>query len=209
MNLRTGWTPRILGAVLALFVGGSSSPTPTTSCPPSARWSALGPAALPIGLALVALGVLNRGLQAHASFRLVELAAPFAPMVNLSAMSYATNKVVKSAGTAGLVPYLAHADRAGQQPARVDRRLPLGQARRDHLALLPDRRAPSSPAPRRAGCTVPRLYGAHRVGGVRGRRRRRAGPRSPVAGRWSKPSRDRVAAAAAFRFRDRFGRPHP
>jgi uncharacterized membrane protein YbhN (UPF0104 family) len=79
----------------------------------------LGPAALPIGLALVALGVLNRGLQARASFQLVELDAPFAPMVKLSAMSYATNKVVKSAGASGLVPYLAHADRVGNTRART------------------------------------------------------------------------------------------
>ena len=63
--------------------------------------------------------MLNRGLQARASFRLVELTAPFAPMVKLSAMSYATNKVVKSAGAAGLVPYLAHADRAGNCRART------------------------------------------------------------------------------------------
>ena len=34
-------------------------------------------------------------------------------------MSYATNKVVKSAGAAGLVPYLAHADRSGLPRART------------------------------------------------------------------------------------------
>ena len=34
-------------------------------------------------------------------------------------MSYATNKVVKSAGAAGLVPYLAHADGTGQPRART------------------------------------------------------------------------------------------
>jgi uncharacterized protein (TIRG00374 family) len=79
----------------------------------------LGPTALPVGLALVALGVLNRALQAHASFRLVELPARFGTMLHLSATSYATNKVVKSAGTAGVVPFLAHADRAGQDRASV------------------------------------------------------------------------------------------
>jgi uncharacterized membrane protein YbhN (UPF0104 family) len=80
---------------------------------------ALGPAALPIGLALVGIGVVNRGLQARASFQLVELDAPLVPMVKLSAMSYATNKMVKSGGAAGLVPYLAHADRSAQPRART------------------------------------------------------------------------------------------
>jgi uncharacterized membrane protein YbhN (UPF0104 family) len=62
---------------------------------------------------------LNRGWQSRASFQLVELDAPFSPMVKLSAISYATNKVVKSAGTAGLVPYLGHADRCGHARART------------------------------------------------------------------------------------------
>ena len=119
VNLRTGWTPRILGAVLALFVGWFVVSHADDFLPALGKVVALGPAALPIGLALVGLGVLNRGLQARASFQLVELEAPLAPMVKLSAMSYATNKVVKSAGAAGLVPYLAHADRSAQPRART------------------------------------------------------------------------------------------
>jgi uncharacterized membrane protein YbhN (UPF0104 family) len=119
VNLRTGWTPRILGAVLVLFVGWFVVSHADDFLPALGKVVSLGPAALPIGLALVGLGVLNRGLQARASFQLVEIDAPYAPMVKLSAMSYATNKVVKSAGAAGLVPYLAYADRTGNCRART------------------------------------------------------------------------------------------
>jgi len=119
VNLRTGWTPRILGVVLVLFVGWFVLAHADDFLPALGKVVSLGPAALPIGLALVGLGVLNRGLQARASFQLVEIDAPYAPMVKLSAMSYATNKVVKSAGAAGLVPYLAHADRTGNCRART------------------------------------------------------------------------------------------
>jgi uncharacterized membrane protein YbhN (UPF0104 family) len=111
--------PRILGAVLALFAGWFVVSHADDFLPALGKVVSLGPAALPIGLALVGLGVLNRGLQARASFQLVEIDAPYAPMVKLSAMSYATNKVVKSAGAAGLVPYLAHADRTGNCRART------------------------------------------------------------------------------------------
>jgi len=119
VNLRTGWTPRILGAVLALFAGWFVVAHADNFLPALGKVASLGPAALPIALALVGAGVLNRGLQARASFQLVELDTPVSPMVKLSAISYATNKVVKSAGAAGLVPYLAHADREGQCRARV------------------------------------------------------------------------------------------
>jgi uncharacterized membrane protein YbhN (UPF0104 family) len=119
VNLRTGWTPRILGAVLVLFTGWFVVAHADGFLPALGKVVSLGPAALPIGLALVALGVLNRGLQTQASFRLVELDAPLAPLVKLSAMSYATNKVVKSAGASGLVPYLAHADRVGDPRSRT------------------------------------------------------------------------------------------
>jgi uncharacterized membrane protein YbhN (UPF0104 family) len=119
VNLRTGWTPRILGAVLLVFAGWFVVSHSSDFLPALGKLVSLGPTALPVGLALVALGVLNRGLQAQASFRLVELDAPFAPLVKVSAMSYATNKVVKSAGASGLVPYLAHADRVGNTRART------------------------------------------------------------------------------------------
>jgi uncharacterized membrane protein YbhN (UPF0104 family) len=119
VNLRTGWTPRILGAVLLVFAGWFVVSHADDFLPALGKVVSLGPTALPVGLTLVALGVLNRGLQARASFRLVELDAPLAPMVKLSAMSNATNKVVKSAGASGLVPYLAHADRVGNPRART------------------------------------------------------------------------------------------
>jgi uncharacterized protein (TIRG00374 family) len=119
VNLRTGWTPRILGAVLVLFAGWFVVSHADDFLPALGKVISLGPAALPIGLAIVAIGVVVRGVQARASFQLVELDAPLAPMVKLSATSYATNKVVKSAGAAGLVPYLAHADRTAASRARV------------------------------------------------------------------------------------------
>jgi len=75
VNLRTGWTPRILGAVLVLFVGWFVVSHADDFLPALGKVVSLGPAALPIGLALVGLGVLNRGLQARASFQLVEIDA--------------------------------------------------------------------------------------------------------------------------------------
>ncbi len=119
MTRRAGWTPRILGTILAVAAGWFLFLHADGFLPAIGKVAGLGPAALPIGLAIVALGVLNRGFQAHASFRLVELPARIGPMVSLSATSYATNKVVKSAGTAGVVPYLAHADRSDLCRARV------------------------------------------------------------------------------------------
>jgi uncharacterized protein (TIRG00374 family) len=119
VNLRTGWTPRILGAVLLLFAAWFVVSHSSDFLPAFGKVVSLGPTALPIGLAIVATGVLVRGVQARASFHLVELDAPLAPMVKLSATSYATNKVVKSAGAAGLVPYLTHADRTAASRARV------------------------------------------------------------------------------------------
>ena len=184
MNLRAGWTPRILGVVLALAVAWFVVAHADGFLPAIGQVAGLGPAALPIGLAIVAVGVLTRALQAHASFRLVELPARFGSMLNLSATSYATNKVVKSAGTAGLVPYLAHADRAGQSRAQVAAAYLVRQAGGDHVALLPDRRRRRRRGRDRRVARV-RPLGRARLGGVRGRRRRRADPdrRPPVDGR--------------------------
>ena len=119
MTSRSPWAPRLLAGVFALVGGWFVVTHADGFLPAVGKVASLGPAALPIGLALVAVGVVNRGLQARASFQLVELDAPLAPMVKVSAMSYATNKVVKSAGASGLVPYLAHADRVGNSRART------------------------------------------------------------------------------------------
>jgi uncharacterized protein (TIRG00374 family) len=81
--------------------------------------ASLGPETLPIGLGLVALGVANRGVQARAGYRLVGLHRGLGPMVELSASSYATNKVVKSCGAAGLVPFLADARERGHSRVKV------------------------------------------------------------------------------------------
>ena len=87
--------------------------------PAIGRVASLGPYVLPLAFALLVLGVVNRGLQARSSFRLVELPATLPAMTGVAASSYATNKVVKSGGTAGLVPFLTHADREGHCRARV------------------------------------------------------------------------------------------
>jgi len=81
--------------------------------------ASLGPEFLPVGLGLVAIGVINRGVQARAAHRLVGVPARIGRMVKLSASSYATNKVVRSAGAAGLVPYLANGRRQGHQRAKI------------------------------------------------------------------------------------------
>jgi len=119
MASRTRWITRLVAAVLAAAGGWFVFVHGADFFPAVSKVASLGPAALPLGLALVAAGVLNRGLQARASLQLVELDAPLAPMVKVSAMSYATNKVVKSAGASGLVPYFAYADRAHQSRARI------------------------------------------------------------------------------------------
>ena len=184
MNLRAGWTPRILGVVLALAVAWFVVAHADGFLPAIGQVAGLGPAALPIGLAIVAVGVLTRALQAHASFRLVELPARFGSMLNLSATSYATNKVVKSAGTAGLVPYLAHADRAGQSRAQVAAAyLAAKLAETMSLCCLIGVAVVAGAAT--GGLHGSALWGALGLGGVRGRRRRRADPdrRPPVHGR--------------------------
>ena len=81
--------------------------------------ASLGPGILPAGLGLVAFGVLNRGNQARVAHRLVGIPAGLAPMVELSASSYAANKVVKSCGAVGLLPFLEDARRRGHSRAKV------------------------------------------------------------------------------------------
>ncbi len=119
MNARIGWTLRVFGVLVAAGTAWFVVVHADSFLPALTTLAGLGPAALPIGLALVGVGVLNRGFQARAAYRLLDVPAPFGRMVKLSATSYATNKVIKSAGAAGLVPYLTHADRSGQSRARV------------------------------------------------------------------------------------------
>ena len=119
MTSRAGWGTRIFGVLLALAAGWFLVVHGGDLLPALGNVASMGPYVLPLALALVLLGVVNRGLQARASFRLVELPASLTTMTTLSASSYATNKVVKSGGAAGLVPYLGHADREGHCRARV------------------------------------------------------------------------------------------
>jgi uncharacterized membrane protein YbhN (UPF0104 family) len=111
--------PRIAAAILG--VSGAWFLLTRSSDPLAAVGSvaSLSPEILPIGLGLVALGVLNRGAQARQAFRLVGIPTGFAPMVELSASSYATNKVVKSCGAAGLLPFLAEGRRRGHNRAKI------------------------------------------------------------------------------------------
>ena len=119
MSKQAGWGTRIFGGVLALAAGWFLVVHGGDLLPAIGRVASLGPFVLPLAFALLVLGVVNRGLQARSSFRLVELPATLSAMTGVAASSYATNKVVKSGGTAGLVPFLAHADREGQCRARV------------------------------------------------------------------------------------------
>jgi uncharacterized membrane protein YbhN (UPF0104 family) len=119
MTSRAGWSSRVFGGLLALAGGWFLVVHGGDLLPAIGNVAGMGPEVLPLALALVVLGVVNRGLQARASFRLVELPAALPTMTSLSAASYATNKVVKSAGTAGLVPFFAHADREGHCRARI------------------------------------------------------------------------------------------
>jgi uncharacterized membrane protein YbhN (UPF0104 family) len=119
MDNRAGWGSRIFGGVLALAAGWFLVVHGGDLLPTIGRVASLGPFVLPLAFALLVLGVVNRGLQARSSYRLVELPATLVAMTGVAASSYATNKVVKSGGTAGLVPFLAHADREGHCRARV------------------------------------------------------------------------------------------
>jgi uncharacterized membrane protein YbhN (UPF0104 family) len=119
MSTRAGWGTRVFGGVLALAAGWFLVVHGGDLLPAIGRMASLGPYVLPLAFALLALGVVNRGLQARSSYRLVELPATLPAMTGVAASSYATNKVVKSGGTAGLVPFLSHADREGHCRARV------------------------------------------------------------------------------------------
>lgn len=119
MTSRAGWGTRIFGGLLALAAGWFLVVHGGDLLPAIGNVAAMGPHVLPLALALVMLGIVNRGLQARAAYRLVELPASLPAMTSISAASYATNKVVKSGGAAGLVPYFAHADREGHCRARV------------------------------------------------------------------------------------------
>jgi uncharacterized membrane protein YbhN (UPF0104 family) len=119
MTSRAGWSSRVFGGLLALAAGWFLVVHGGDMLPALGDVAGMGPHVLPLALTLVVLGIVNRGLQARASFRLVELPSALPTMTRLSAASYATNKVVKSAGTAGLVPFFAHADREGHCRARI------------------------------------------------------------------------------------------
>jgi uncharacterized membrane protein YbhN (UPF0104 family) len=127
-------------------------------------------------------------------------------MLHLSATSYATNKVVKSAGTAGLVPYLAHADRAGESRARVAAAyLSTKLAETVSLCLLIGVAVV-------AGAATGGLHGTALWGSVA------SAVYALVVGvaliviacrRSLVEGIARLARRVAFRFRRRFGRPHP
>jgi uncharacterized protein (TIRG00374 family) len=119
MTSRAGWGTRIFGGALALAAGWFLVVHGGDLLPAIGRVATLGPYVLPLAFALLLLGVVNRGYQARSSFRLVELPASLPTMTGIAASSYATNKIVKSGGTAGLVPFLTHADREGHCRARV------------------------------------------------------------------------------------------
>jgi uncharacterized protein (TIRG00374 family) len=75
--------------------------------------ASLGPVVVPTGLALAALGAMARASQTRSTSQLVGLESTWRRDVEVSATAYATNKVVKSGGFAGLVHHLADADRRG------------------------------------------------------------------------------------------------
>lgn len=79
----------------------------------------LHPAAMLAGLVAVALGVVNRGAHAQAAYRLMALPARLLPMVELTATSYATNKLIKAAGVAGIAPFLTDARTRGHERDHV------------------------------------------------------------------------------------------
>src|SRR5262249_52209407 len=76
-------------------------------------FASLGPGVVALALAVVALGIATRGVLAFVASRIVGVPTRLAPMVRLSAASYAAHKVTKSGGLAGLVPYVGDAHRRG------------------------------------------------------------------------------------------------
>ena len=128
--------------------------------PAIGRMASLGPHVLPLAFALLALGVVNRGLQARSSYRLVELPASLAAMTGVAASSYATNKVVKSGGTAGLVPVPLPRRPRGSLPGPGRRGLHVDQARGDAVAVRADHRHGRRRAAVTGGLHGTALFGA-------------------------------------------------
>lgn len=77
------------------------------------------PALIPVVLVLVPIGFLIRGLQARAAFKLLAMPAPLGAMIGMSASSYATNKLVKVGGVAGVCSYLSEARHRGLRRSQV------------------------------------------------------------------------------------------
>ena len=73
--------------------------------------TASSPVLVPIGLLLAAIGVVARAVQTRATSHVCGIESAWRRDLELSATAYATNRVVKSGGLAGLVHHLADADR--------------------------------------------------------------------------------------------------
>ena len=73
--------------------------------------TASNPMLVPVGLLLAAIGALARAAQTRATSHVCGIESGWRRDLELSATAYATNRVVKSGGLAGLVHHLADADR--------------------------------------------------------------------------------------------------
>ncbi len=73
--------------------------------------TASNPMLVPIGLVLAAIGAFARAAQTRATSHVCGIESGWRRDLELSATAYATNRVVKSGGLAGLVHHLADADR--------------------------------------------------------------------------------------------------
>ena len=184
MNLRAGWTPRILGAVLVAFAAWFVVAHADGFLPAIGQVAGLGPAALPIGLAIVGGRRAQSGPPGPrfvpargAAGALRRHAAP-----ERDVLRHQQGGEVGGNRRSGALPGARRSRR--RVPGTRQRRLPRRQARRDGLALLPDRSR--GRRRRRDGWSARgRALGRGRVGGVRARRgdRARAHRRSTLAGR--------------------------
>lgn len=72
-----------------------------------------------LGLLVSALAIANRGLLNHASHHAVGLDAGVEDMTRTTAVGFAAQKLVKSAGMIGLTVFVRHGRRSGYSPAAV------------------------------------------------------------------------------------------
>lgn len=107
----------VAGAVglLALFALGSGEPLRVVV----GRIGDLRPAPVVAGVGLSVLAMWNRGWMNQVAHEAVDIRCGTAEMTRTAAVGFAAQKLVKSAGAAGLAVFVRHGRRRGHQPGAI------------------------------------------------------------------------------------------